>query len=100
MTETQFAKPEMTISSLVDTAAKIVAILIAASLLVGITYNIAFFLGTKPQWLFHISVADNVTATLFSLPLSALLMVIAGLAATSKWVQSRKYGRAPFRRQL
>jgi hypothetical protein len=84
MPDNQSTEARWSIPTVVDLLAKAIAVLVAASLLVGTTYNIAFFLVTKPEWLFHLSVADNVTATFFSLPivtaLSTGVLVMMGLA--------------------
>jgi hypothetical protein len=85
MSDNQSTEWRWSIPAAVDLLAKAIAVLVAASLVVGTTYNIAFFLLTKPEWLFHLTVVDNVTATFYSLPivtaLSTGVLVMMGLAA-------------------
>jgi hypothetical protein len=52
----------------------------AASLMVGIVYNIAFFAPDRFHWLFAVSASDNWTATMYALPFTALAAAAFGLA--------------------
>ena len=60
--------------SALEAAAKVAALVAAASALIGLTYNVAFFAGSKQEWLFYLSIADNLTATLYALPFVVLVV--------------------------
>src|SRR5690348_11883132 len=64
--------------SMIDTGAKAVAILGGLSVLVGTTFNVSFFLATNSEWLFYLSIADNLTATLYALPVVTATGLILG----------------------
>ena len=59
-----------------DWTLKVVAISAPLSLVMGTLFNVAFFAGLKANWLFHLSILDNLTATLFVLP---LVMGVVGI---------------------
>jgi hypothetical protein len=73
MADDQVPKTEPSVAGIIETAAQAVTILVAVSLLAGITFNIAFFLSTKREWLFHVSIADNISAALYALPLASFV---------------------------
>jgi hypothetical protein len=58
----------------IENIAKVAAVLGAASLIIGVTYNVAFFAGT--QWLFNVSIADNITATMYALPYALAFFIL------------------------
>jgi hypothetical protein len=71
-------------SPVLELTAKAAGAVAAVSALVGVTYNVAFFVDSKQAWLFYLSVTDNLTATLYALPLVALvgaMMVMSALGA-------------------
>ena len=72
------SKTESSFAAVIDIAAKSIAVIVALSLLVGTTFNITFFVVTKPEWLFHLSVTDNITATFYSLPV--VMVAAVGMA--------------------
>ncbi|WP_428661366.1 hypothetical protein [Reyranella sp.] len=65
----------------IETLIKVAAVLGAASLLLGITYNIAFFAGEKSPWLFYVSAADNLVSTMYALPFGLGVGVITVVGA-------------------
>jgi hypothetical protein len=77
MAATEGAGTEFSIVGAVDMAAKAFAVVGGICLTTGIIYNVSFFLLTRPEWLFHLTVADNLTATLYALPF--VLLVLAGV---------------------
>ena len=100
---TDAGSPPIWLTSLVDLATKAVAVVVAVSLVMGISYNIAFFLFSKPEWLFRLTVADNIAATLYALPFTLLILpvVIAWISLmrfldTRKLSVSRKVGWIAF----
>jgi hypothetical protein len=78
-----------------DAVAKISGVIVAASALVGITYNVAFFMGSKQSWLFHLSVTDNLTATLYALP---FVVIVALMMVLSVFIGAVFYSEPPPRR--
>lgn len=68
--------PTLSIVDVVDFAAKAIALIVGAGLVVGTAFNIFFFLATKPHWLFHLSVADNIAATFYAIPVTIIWTVL------------------------
>jgi len=66
----------------IETLIKVAAVLGAASLLLGITYNISFFAGEKSPWLFYVSAADNLVSTMYALPYGLL---VGAFVVVSTW---------------
>jgi uncharacterized membrane protein len=81
--------------SMLDTTAKVSGVIAAASALLGITYNVAFFMGDKQAWLFYLSITDNLTATLYALPFVAL--VVGMMAMSTLFAAILLRGPAPTR---
>ncbi|MFI5001268.1 MAG: hypothetical protein ACHQK9_15430 [Reyranellales bacterium] len=77
--------PPKGVFELIDVAAKAVALVVAFSLLMGITYNVVFFSFTKPVWLFHLSIADNIAATLYALPVVFGVLVVQAAGTVFFW---------------
>src|SRR5262245_38291979 len=55
---------------------------IAMSLFLGISYNVAFFFGLKSEWLFFLSINDNVSASLHALPSAFFVVILFSSSAT------------------
>ena len=56
----------------------------ALSVLLGVTFNVSFFV-SEPEWLFLFSVADNLAATLYALPLVVVILVAQACAMSIVW---------------
>src|SRR5262245_27600185 len=81
MADSEKADSTLSVVSVVDIAAKAIAVLGAVCLMTGIVYNVSFFIFSKPEWLFHLTAADNLTATFYALPFVLLLIVAAAAYA-------------------
>jgi hypothetical protein len=74
-------RPTFLFASL-EVVAEWLAALIAMSLFLGISYNVAFFFGPKSQWLFFLSLNDNVLAALYALPNAFFVLILFAHGAT------------------
>ena len=77
-------------SPVLELTAKAAGAVAAVSALVGVTYNVVFFMGSKQAWLFYLSVTDNLTATLYALPFVALVAAMMALSALVAEVFTRE----------
>jgi hypothetical protein len=96
MSTTATPNERVTPATAIDFAAKLVAVIAGASTLIGVTYNVAFFFGERQNWLFVLTVGDNVTATLYALPYVVGVLLMMGWSA---FVQ-RVFDSAPPRRPI
>jgi hypothetical protein len=71
-------------SPVLELTAKAAGAVAAVSALVGVTYNVVFFMGSKQAWLFYLSVTDNLTATLYALPFVALVAAMMATVLSQK----------------
>ena len=92
--------PSWSVVNLVDTAAKAVTVVGGLSLVMGITYNVAFFLYSKPEWLFHLTLVDNVTATLYAFPFALTIVCAVGLVIVLSRLLARVISLLPVHRYI
>jgi hypothetical protein len=75
-------RPTLLFASL-ETVAEWLAALVAMSVFLGISYNITFFFGAKSQWLFFLSIGDNVLTSLYALPNAFFVVILFAYGATT-----------------
>jgi len=57
------------------------AALVAMCLFLGISYDVAFFFGVKSQWLWFLSINDNVMTSLYALPNAFFVVILFAYGA-------------------